>query len=260
MKKFIATFALLISIASLYNNAEAQNINVNINIGNQPAWGPIGYDYAGYYYFPDIDVYYNVNTGFYNYFDRGRWVSARYLPYAYANYDLYGLYKVVLNVNTPWLYNNIHRRDYARYRGYRGQVVIRDSRDTRYYNSRNNRVRWYSPNNRPAIRDNRYDYERDYNRPNDKRYYDNSRNNNNNKREQNRYNGNNNRPNNNMNSRPGYNGNSRPSNQNNNNRPQRNESVRKNNNTGNEKNQTRNSYSSIKYSENRTNNSVGRGR
>lgn len=243
MKKFIATFALLIGIASLYNNAEAQNINVNINIGNQPAWGPVGYDYAGYYYFPDIDVYYNVNTGFYNYFDRGRWVSARYLPYAYANYDLYGLYKVVLNVNTPWLYNNIHRRDYARYRGYRGQVVIRDSRDTRYYNSRNNRVRWYSPNNRP----------------NDKRYYDNSRNNNN-KKEQDRYNGNNNRPNNNMNSRPGYNGNSRPSNQNNNNRPQRNESVRKNNNTGNEKNQTRNSYSSIKYSENRTNNSIGRGR
>lgn len=148
MKKFIIAFALLVGLSSFNSTTDAQNINVSINIGSQPAWGPVGYDYAGYYYFPDIDCYYDVNMGMYYYYDRGVWVSARYLPYAYRNYDLYGLYKVVLNVNRPWRYNSIHRRDYGRYVGYRNQMVIRDSRDYRYRDSRRNNVVWY--NSRPS--------------------------------------------------------------------------------------------------------------
>jgi len=34
--------------------------NVNINIVNQPIWGPTGYDQADNYYIPEIEVYYNV--------------------------------------------------------------------------------------------------------------------------------------------------------------------------------------------------------
>ena len=44
MKKFLLAFALLIGVASFYNTSEAQNINISINIGRQPAWGPVGYD------------------------------------------------------------------------------------------------------------------------------------------------------------------------------------------------------------------------
>ncbi|MBK5721928.1 hypothetical protein JGH11_13695 [Dysgonomonas sp. Marseille-P4677] len=148
MKKFLLIIALFIGVSSFYNTTEAQNISVNINIGRQPAWGPVGYDYVNYYYFPDIDCYYDVNIGMFYYMNRGRWISARYLPYAYRNYDLYGLYKVVLNVNEPWRYHRNHYRDYARYRGHKNQIVIRDSHDKRYHNSRNNRVTWYSDDNR----------------------------------------------------------------------------------------------------------------
>ncbi len=163
MKKFIVAFALLIGATSLYNTVEAQSVNISVNIGRQPAWGPVGYDYVNYYYFPDIDCYYDVNIGMFYYYDRGRWMSARYLPYGYRNYDLYGLYKVVLNVHEPWRYHRTHYRDYARYRGYRNQVVIRDSRDYRYHNSRNNRVVWYS-NTRPASNNRDYNNrDRDYN-------------------------------------------------------------------------------------------------
>ncbi len=157
MKKFLLAFALLLGATSFYNTVEAQSINISINIGRQPAWGPVGYDYVGYYYFPDIDCYYDVNVGMFYYMDRGRWISARYLPYAYRHYDLYGLYKVVLNVNQPWRYHSAHYRDYARYRGHRNQVVIRDSRDNRYHASRNNRVSWYSNDRSNNYRgDNRY--------------------------------------------------------------------------------------------------------
>ncbi|WP_029904261.1 hypothetical protein [Prevotella sp. 10(H)] len=153
MKKLLLAFALFIGAASLYNTAEAQNVNISINIGRQPAWGPVGYDYVGYYYFPDIDCYYDVNVGMFYYQNRGRWISARYLPYSYRNYDLYGMYKVVLNVHEPWRYHHNHYRDYARYRGHRNQIVIRDSRDHRYHSSRNNRVAWYSGNKKNNHRD-----------------------------------------------------------------------------------------------------------
>lgn len=149
MKKLLLVLGIAIGFSSLYNEAQAQHVSINININSQPAWGPVGYDYVDYYYFPDINVYFNVNSGRYHYLDRGRWISSRYLPSLYANYDLYGLYKVVLNVNNPWKYNSRHRRDYRRYVGYRGQVVIRDSRDARYYNSRRNHISWYSDNHKP---------------------------------------------------------------------------------------------------------------
>lgn len=190
MKKFILTFALLIGVTSFYNNTasiQAQTINISVNIGRQPAWGPVGYESASYYYMPEINCYYDVNLGMFYYVDRGYWVSARYLPYAYRSYDLYRLYKVVLDVRNPWRYNHIHYKDYGRYRGYKHhQVVIRDSRDHRYYNSRKNNVRWYSSDRYSVNRhDNRYSYNRndnnkkfDNNRNNNKRYENNKPSNN----------------------------------------------------------------------------------
>ncbi|MDR0825110.1 MAG: hypothetical protein LBN74_08455 [Prevotella sp.] len=161
MKKFILAIALLIGIASLNNKVEAQSINISINIGSQPSWGPVGYDYVDYYYLPDINCYYNVNAGLFYYLDRGRWFSARYLPYAYSHYDLYGMYKVVLvNIANPWMYNSTHYRDYERYRGYRNQYVIRDSRDDRYRVSRSNNIAWYSGdrNNNYRVRSSQNNY------------------------------------------------------------------------------------------------------
>lgn len=35
-------------------------ISINANIVSQPVWGPTGYDYARYYYLPDIDAYYSI--------------------------------------------------------------------------------------------------------------------------------------------------------------------------------------------------------
>jgi hypothetical protein len=170
MKKFLLAFALLIGIASFNNTAEAQGVNININIGHQPAWGPVGYDYVDYYYMPDINCYFDVNLGLFYYYDRGRWIAARYLPYGYRNYDLYGMYKVVLvNIHDPWLYNQVHYRDYARYRGYRNQIVIRDSRDTRYRDSQNNRIAWYSGNKNNNYRQKEYNSNRQAGRNNQSR-------------------------------------------------------------------------------------------
>lgn len=196
MKKLILILALIVTTATY--TMQAQRVSVNINIGSQPSWGPVGYDYVDYYYMPDIDCYYSVNQGLFFYMNAGRWVGVRYLPYTYRDYDFYSMYKVVLVGHDPWLYNNRHRRVYARYRGYRTQPVIRYSRDARYHNSRHNDVMWYDRRGNDRY-DNRYDRGRS-----DNRRYSNDRHDNNlrynNDRNDTRYsNGRNNRIDNNRN-------------------------------------------------------------
>ncbi|MEE1943997.1 hypothetical protein VRU48_02680 [Pedobacter sp. KR3-3] len=129
MKKLI--FLLMLGIASVSTKAQ---INVNINIGSQPLWGPTGYDYAQYYYLPDIESYYYVPKHQFVYLDGGRWIFSANLPARYNNYDLYNGYKVVINRDRPYLNFNDDRVKYVKYKNWGGrQMVIRNSDDKRYY-------------------------------------------------------------------------------------------------------------------------------
>lgn len=134
MKK-IVLITCLVAIGSIYGfKADAQvRFNVNVNIGSQPAWGPEGYDYAEYYYMPDIDAYYYVPERQFIYLEGSRWVFGAALPARY-HYDLYRGYKVVVNDPRPYLHPGIYRERYAGYRGAWGrQTIIRDSRNPRYF-------------------------------------------------------------------------------------------------------------------------------
>jgi hypothetical protein len=127
-------FVLIVSLflwgtsATLY-----AQISVNFNIGVQPIWGPTGYDYAEYYYLPDIDCYYYVPLHRFYYFERGRWIYRSSLPSRYGHYDLYNSYKVVVNERDPWRNDATYRQKYASYKGRHDQQPIRDSRDSKYF-------------------------------------------------------------------------------------------------------------------------------
>lgn len=134
MKRIIFVVALLVSSLTV-KLADAQfRISLNLNIGSQPDWGPVGYDHAEYYYMPDIDAYYSVPTHEFVYLNGNTWVHTTSLPARYSNYDLYNGYKVVVNEPNPWNHAATYRAKYASYRGRRGQTVIRDSRDNKYRN------------------------------------------------------------------------------------------------------------------------------
>lgn len=135
-------------------------VSVNINIGRQPLWGPTGYDYAGYYYMPDIDAYYSVANQQFIYMDAGRWIFNASLPGRYRNFDLYNGYKVVINDRDPWLRNDYYRNQYWGYRGRHGQGIIRDSRDYRYYQVAGHPYhnQWRGPRNDRGYRADRHDY------------------------------------------------------------------------------------------------------
>lgn len=132
MKKLI--FCLTLLFAGFAYNGNAQ-VSFQLNIGSQPLWGPTGYDYVRYYYIPDIDAYYDVSAQQYVYYNNGSWGRYSSLPPRYRNFDLYRAHKVVINDPNPWTYHNSYRNRYSRYRGVHDQVVIRDSRDQRYWSN-----------------------------------------------------------------------------------------------------------------------------
>ena len=155
MKKILLITGLVISGFLYENTVSAQvRVNVNVNIGSQPVWGPVGYDYAEYYYLPDADAYYYVPEHQYIYLDGGRWVFAPALPARY-HYDPYRSYKVVINEPRPYLHPDVYRVKYGKYKGKYGQQrIIRDSRDERYYvvkdhpmNGKGNQKKYYGDDN-----------------------------------------------------------------------------------------------------------------
>jgi len=123
----------LLSIGLLLSMPSYAQVHVSFNIGLQPAWGPVGYDYVQYYYIPDIDAYYDVNRHVYIYLDGGRWVTRGYLPPRYRDVDLYTVHKVVVNERNPWMHHDRDYRAYGNFRGRHDQTAIRDSHEERYY-------------------------------------------------------------------------------------------------------------------------------
>ena len=125
---------LLVVTGSVISRPATAQVNVNINIGSQPAWGPVGYDYVEYYYLPDIEAYYYVPRRQFVYLSNGRWVFVTSLPSRYRSYNLYSGYKVVINQSKPYLNFKTHKVTYAKYKGNNGrQVIIRNSNDPKYY-------------------------------------------------------------------------------------------------------------------------------
>jgi hypothetical protein len=128
MKKIILAAALLFGTAVYQANAQ---ISLNVNIGSQPDWGPVGYDHVDYYYMPDVDAYYDVPNHQYIYQSNNSWVRRSNLPSSF-NFNPYNNYKVVVNEPKPWTRATVYRTKYASYKGRPSTVVIRDSKDVKY--------------------------------------------------------------------------------------------------------------------------------
>lgn len=134
MKRLLIAMAMatLLSSCTMGYIASGSDVQMSgrVNISLQPSWGPAGYDYARYYYFPDFNFYYDVNRALFHYQNRGVWVAAATLPIGgiYPS-DLHIYYKVVINKAKPWLKNHRHISLYKKYRGNHSQRILRDVRN-----------------------------------------------------------------------------------------------------------------------------------
>src|ERR1700741_1421692 len=98
---------IITGILLFFAGSTQAQVSVNINAGSPPAWGPAGYTEVRYYYLPDVEAYYDVESSVFIYYDGGGWIRRTYLPTRYRYYDLYGGYKVVLSDyrgNSPYVH------------------------------------------------------------------------------------------------------------------------------------------------------------
>lgn len=130
MKRIFVTLLVAIGLVSFRSSAQ---VSVNVNIGSQPLWGPVGYDHVDYYYLPDVESYYYVPKKQFVYLDNGRWSFSSSLPSRYRGYDLYNGYKVVINSRDAYRNFDNDRVRYAKYKKVKGQKAIKYSNDHRYY-------------------------------------------------------------------------------------------------------------------------------
>jgi hypothetical protein len=134
------TLRLLFLATVMFITATLQaQVTVSVNF-SPPSWGPAGYNQVRYYYLPDVEAYYDVQSSMFIYTNGGVWVHRAYLPERYRNYDLYGGYKVVMNDyhgNKPYSNFNDYKRKYKK--GYHGQSqrTVGNRPDNRNNNARN---------------------------------------------------------------------------------------------------------------------------
>lgn len=132
MKKLLLVIAFFSGI--IITQSTRAQVHLNVNIGSQPVWGPVGYDYVDYYYLPDIETYYYVPRRQFIYLNNGQWVFVSALPARYRSYNFYNGYKVVINEPRAYLKFSTHKVFYAKYKGgNRKQVIIRNSNDPKYF-------------------------------------------------------------------------------------------------------------------------------
>jgi hypothetical protein len=131
MKKLI--LLLVLSLLGFIPLKSLAQLNVNVNIGSQPLWGPVGYEHVDYYYLPDIDSYYYVPQRQFIYLNAGNWVFGTALPSRYSGYNLYNGYKVVINSPQPYLHYKEHKIKYAGFKGRTGQPVLSKRKNSKNY-------------------------------------------------------------------------------------------------------------------------------
>ena len=111
MKTLRNVFVGLVLLTANFSQAQVA-VSVNMNIGTPPVWVERPVAEVRYYYLPEIETYYDVNTRHYIYVNNGAWVRRAYLPRVYRHYDLYQGPKVVVN-------NYYGREPYVYYKPYK---------------------------------------------------------------------------------------------------------------------------------------------
>ena len=136
----IITLGILMFFASNSMNAQ---VSISVNLGLQPAWGPVGYSSVDYYYLPDIYTYYDVRNTQFIYLSNGAWIRSSYLPRQYRSYNLNSGYKVVMNdYHGSRPYYNYRYDKVKYYKGYKGSpqrsIGNRNDGHSNYDNHGNN--------------------------------------------------------------------------------------------------------------------------
>lgn len=107
-KIFAATFVILFSLQS-----NAQKVAISINVNSHPEVHN-HYEEVEYYYYPEIEAYYDTHSSVYIYYESNNWVRSRYLPRYCRDYDVNRGYRVAIDYHghRPYTHFKTHRVKY----------------------------------------------------------------------------------------------------------------------------------------------------
>ena len=109
---------------------------------NNPVWAPPYYPGVRYYYLPDIETYYDLESQEFVYLNDGQWNFSPECPFISTGFDLNNCFAIALDINVyqPWMHHHYYISHYPRY-------YYRD-----YYDHSNiPYVRGFNENSRSAI-------------------------------------------------------------------------------------------------------------
>jgi len=93
MKNLKNTIALVALLSCYLADAQTSNKkNINGHLIN-----PETNCVLRYYYFPNLEAYYDTQKNVYTYIDNGQWITAGELPTGYRGYSLYNKVNVIIN-------------------------------------------------------------------------------------------------------------------------------------------------------------------
>jgi len=111
----VVVFGLISCGTSYYGTSE--NSYYENYYDYNPAWAPDYYFGTRYYYFPDIETYYDLATRNFVYLYNGHWLFVPALPPIYSTFNLHNAFIVIVNrsVHTPWMHHHYYNSHYPRY-------------------------------------------------------------------------------------------------------------------------------------------------
>lgn len=173
MKSLKITLAAFIIMFTLQSNAQ---FSINLSLGSRAQYQNHyqnqyrNNDDMNYYYLPEIEAYYEVNSATFIYNSPRGWIRSSNLPEYCRDYDVNRGYKVAINYrgNSPYANfysdrqkyyrndNRNYREEYNRGRNGRRNDYVEVSNQNRYNNNDNNRD-YYRRENNGNERENRHE-------------------------------------------------------------------------------------------------------
>lgn len=103
---------ILVSCLFIFSlSTQAQNVSVGININTAPRQEVryVEVPAPSYYYYPEIETYYDMNSSVYIYLSGNNWVRSAYLPTYYRNYDVRHGQRVLIDYRGSRPYTHYHK-------------------------------------------------------------------------------------------------------------------------------------------------------
>ena len=112
-------------------NFSHSQIDVNVNIGTPPVWGPV-VTTQEYYFLPDINSYYDIRQSQFIYLNNGVWIRNKSLPKRFKTYNLNGGNVVIIDDyrgRSPYSKYKSHKLKYFKGNDKANNIIVIDQKN-----------------------------------------------------------------------------------------------------------------------------------